>query len=93
MGWGINSTVCWRQLRRTERRPTGYVGGHAGGNILNLMVQAGIDLHGRDFSQLAVWQADLRNVTAPDVDLPRGGFDAERIYRHICQRLRAGLQP
>ena len=35
------------------------------------MVQAGIDLHGRDFSQLAVWQADLRNVTAPDVDLRR----------------------
>ncbi len=57
------------QLRRTENRPAGHIAGHAGGNILNLMVQAGIDLHGRDFSQLAVRQADLRNVTAPDVDL------------------------
>ncbi len=51
-------------LRSTEPRPSGY----AGGNILNLLVQLGIDLRGQDFSQLAVWQADLRNVTAQDVD-------------------------
>ncbi len=55
------------QLRGVQRRQAGY----AGGNILNLMVYAEIDLRGRDFSQLALWQADLRNVPAPDVDLRR----------------------
>ncbi len=55
------------QLRRAEQRLADY----AGGNILNLMVQAGIDLRGQDFSHLALWQADLRNVTALDLDLRR----------------------
>ena len=57
------------QLRQAERRPGVQADGYAGGNILNLMVQAGIDLRGRNFSRLAVRQADLRNVTAADVDL------------------------
>ncbi len=51
-------------LRRTQPRQPGY----AGGNVLNLMVQLGIDLHGQDYSQLALWQADLRNVSAQNVD-------------------------
>ena len=53
------------KLRGTQQRQAGYTGG----NLLNLMVQAGIDLRGQDFSQLALWQADLRNVSALDVNL------------------------
>ncbi len=51
-------------LRYTQPRQPGY----AGGNLLNLLVHLDIDLRGWDFSQLAVWQADLRNVTAHDID-------------------------
>jgi WD40 repeat protein len=36
--------------------------GYAVGNILNLLVQMQIDLRDRDFSALAIWQADLRDV-------------------------------
>ena len=51
-------------LRDQQPRQSGY----AGGNILNLLVQLKMDLRDYDFSQLAVWQADLRNVTAQDVN-------------------------
>ena len=51
-------------LRHAQPRQPGYIGG----NVLNLLVQLDIDLRGQDFSQLAVWQADLRNVTAHDAD-------------------------
>ena len=53
------------QLRTAPRRQ----GGYAGGNILNLMVQAHIALDRRDFSELPLWQADLRSTTAHAVDL------------------------
>ncbi|MFN8465273.1 MAG: NB-ARC domain-containing protein [Caldilineaceae bacterium] len=59
----LNSMLV--QLRYSQQRQAGYIGG----NVLNLMVQAGLDLRGQDFSQLALWQADLRNVTALDVNL------------------------
>jgi len=34
--------------------------GYAGGNLLNLLLQSGVDLSGYDFSNLAVWQVYLR---------------------------------
>lgn len=36
--------------------------GYAAGNILNLLAQMQVDLRDRDFSTLAIWQADLRDV-------------------------------
>lgn len=36
--------------------------GYAGGNILNILRQFKLDLSGYDFSDLALWQADLRNT-------------------------------
>lgn len=36
--------------------------GYAGGNVLNLLIQLQTDLTGYDFSEIAVWQADLNNV-------------------------------
>lgn len=56
--------VILAQLRHGQARKPGY----AGGNLLNLLVQLGYDLRGWDFSKLAVWQADLRNVTAQGVN-------------------------
>jgi WD40 repeat protein len=38
------------------------------GNILNLLVQAGSDLRGYDFSRLVVWQAYLQGIDLPDVN-------------------------
>jgi WD40 repeat protein/transcriptional regulator with XRE-family HTH domain len=55
------------QLRSVQPHDRGY----AGGNILNLLVQLRFDLRGMDFSQLCVWQADLRNINAQDMDLDK----------------------
>jgi WD40 repeat protein/DNA-binding MarR family transcriptional regulator len=43
--------------------------GYAAGNIFNLLCQLQVDLTGYDFSELALWQADLRNVTLHRVNL------------------------
>jgi WD40 repeat protein/DNA replication protein DnaC len=42
--------------------------GYTAGNVLNLLCQLQTDLSGYDFSQLTVWQADLRNVKLHDVN-------------------------
>lgn len=46
------------QLRRHDRGHPSY----AAGNLLNLLLHLGIDVTGYDFSQLCVWQADLRGA-------------------------------
>ena len=53
--------------------------GYAGGNLLNLLCCLNIDLTGYDFSNLSIWQADLREVELPQVnftncDLARSAF-------------------
>jgi WD40 repeat protein len=42
--------------------------GYTAGNLLNLMRHAGIDLEGYDFSQLAIWQADLQDLNLQRVN-------------------------
>jgi WD40 repeat protein/DNA-binding SARP family transcriptional activator len=42
--------------------------GYAAGNLLNLLLHLGIDPSGYDFSQLSVWQADLRGKAALAID-------------------------
>ncbi len=52
------------ELRQTQPRQPGY----AGGNLLNLLVQINGNLCGGDFSQLCLWQTDLRDVNAQNVN-------------------------
>lgn len=51
-------------LRATRSRQPGY----AAGNILNLLLEAGCDLRGFDFSQLSVWQSALQGERLQDVN-------------------------
>ena len=51
-------------LREDSPRELGYTAG----NIINLFCQMETDLTGYDFSNLCVWQADLRNVCLHDVN-------------------------
>jgi WD40 repeat protein/transcriptional regulator with XRE-family HTH domain len=57
-----------RQILSTLRQSQLHRRSYVGGNILNLLVRLDSDLRGWDFSHLAVWQADLRGVDAPEVD-------------------------
>ncbi|UFP92930.1 NB-ARC domain-containing protein [Gloeobacter morelensis] len=43
--------------------------GYAGGNLLNILCAAKVDLRGWDLSGLAVWQADLRNANLQQCNL------------------------
>ncbi|KAA3664611.1 MAG: hypothetical protein DWQ04_04820 [Chloroflexi bacterium] len=45
-----------------RQRDKPYVPGYAGGNIINLLLYLKQDLTGFDFSNLAIWQAHLRNI-------------------------------
>ena len=51
-------------LSRLNRQRPGYVGG----NIINLMRYARLNLAGYDFSNLTIWQADLQDLELHDVD-------------------------
>ncbi|MFN6535522.1 MAG: NB-ARC domain-containing protein [Nostoc sp. EkiNYC01] len=42
--------------------------GYTSGNILNLLRQLKTDLRGYDFSNLSVWQVDMRGVSLPQVN-------------------------
>ncbi|NET35759.1 MAG: NACHT domain-containing protein [Cyanothece sp. SIO1E1] len=57
-------------LRETSPAEPSY----AAGNMLNLLCQLESNLRGYDFSQLAVWQADLRNVTLHDVNFAQANL-------------------
>ncbi|BAZ47631.1 WD-40 repeat-containing protein [Nostoc sp. NIES-4103] len=48
---------------------------YTAGNVLNLLCHLGTDLSGYDFSNLSVWQADLRNVKLHDVNFQNANFD------------------
>lgn len=63
---GIENRLTKILVRLREESP--QEPGYTGGNVLNLLCQLQTDLSGHDFSELTVWQADLRNVKLHDVN-------------------------
>ncbi len=63
-----NIANCLTQILSNLRNKSPQVTGYAGGNALNLLHQAEIDLTGFDFSGLTVWQAYLQGVNLHDVN-------------------------
>jgi WD40 repeat protein/transcriptional regulator with XRE-family HTH domain len=66
-----NIILCLNQILSYLRGKSPLETGYAGGNTLNLLHQAGIDLTGLDFSHLTVWQAYLQGVNLHDVNLTK----------------------
>lgn len=56
------------QILATLQRKIAIQSGYAAGNTLNLLLQLQIDVGDRDFSQLTVWQADLRGANLQRVN-------------------------
>jgi len=56
------------QLLTNLRRSAGRAAGYGAGNLLNLMHRLGLDMTNYDFSNLTVWQADLRSATLTQVN-------------------------
>ncbi|MFN8489013.1 MAG: BTAD domain-containing putative transcriptional regulator [Caldilineaceae bacterium] len=71
------------RLLMTLRQTAPLAPGYAGGNLLNLLLAAGLDVNGYDFSHLCVWQAYLRDAYLPGLQLVgadlRGAAFAQRI--------------
>lgn len=72
----LNSEIGYESDRSLENRLSQLLAninrqrsGYAGGNLINLMRYANINLAGYDFSQLTIWRADLQ-----DLDLARVNF-------------------
>ncbi len=57
-----------KQILLTLREKSPLQPGYAGGNILNLLCQLKNDLNGHNFSNLAIWQADLQGVNLHNVN-------------------------
>ncbi|MGE5658563.1 MAG: NB-ARC domain-containing protein [Actinomycetota bacterium] len=55
-------------------REQGITPGYGGGNIFNLLCQLQIDLTGADFSDLAIWQADMRDIQLHQVNFAGANF-------------------
>lgn len=60
-----------RDMVSSLRQSGAQAAGYGAGNVLNLLIRAHCDLRGYDFSDLTVWQADLREVPLQDVSFAR----------------------
>ncbi|MBE9044554.1 pentapeptide repeat-containing protein [Pleurocapsales cyanobacterium LEGE 10410] len=56
------------KILATQQETSPRERGYTAGNIINLFCQMETDLTGYDFSNLCVWQADLRNATLHNVN-------------------------
>jgi WD40 repeat protein len=60
--------------------------GYLAGNIINLLCQLQIDLSGDDFSDLAIWQAYLKENTLKNVNF-QGGNLAKSVFMQTCSSI------
>ncbi|NHC36102.1 hypothetical protein QH73_0015865 [Scytonema millei VB511283] len=63
-----------RELPNQQRQRSRSQLGYAGGNAINLLVQMKTNLRSLDFSELAVWQADLRQVNLSGVNFEKANL-------------------
>ena len=66
-------------LKSSQPRKPGY----AGGNLLNLLWQLGIDLDGYDFSNLSVWQAYLQGMNLHRVNFANADLTRSAVARTL----------
>ncbi len=62
--------------------------GYTGGNIFNILCQLKTDLRGYDFSNLSVWQANLRSVNLPQVNFQNANL-SKSIFTKNFSRISA----
>ncbi len=68
LGSPENIASCLGQILSHLQGKSRQQMGYAGGNALNLLLQARVDLNGYDFSHLTVWQAYLQGANLHDVN-------------------------
>ncbi|WP_299491532.1 WD40 repeat domain-containing protein [Acaryochloris sp. IP29b_bin.137] len=67
--------------------------GYAAGNCLNLLVQLQVDLAGLDLSELALWQADLRDTALLKVNMAGADLKGTAFANAFPQVVTAAFNP
>lgn len=75
------------------RRQVPYRVGYAGGNLVNLLCQLGVDLTGWDFSGLPLWHAYLKGVTLHQVNFSRADLSKTLFTEIFSQVLTVAFSP
>ncbi len=73
-------------LREAAHGRSAPVPGYAAGNVLNLLLHLGVDISGYDFSHLCVWQAYLRGIYVPKLNLA-GADLAGSVFTHLFEHI------
>lgn len=75
-----------QQLSQITQSLQGYpsqITGYGAGNIINLLRHLQIDLQGCDFSNLTVWQADLRGLALYDVNFVQADLSKSQFSQNF----------
>ncbi|KAI9130375.1 eIF2A-related protein [Acaryochloris sp. CCMEE 5410] len=72
---------------------TSPVTGYGPGNLINLCRQLKLDLTGYDFSQLPIWQANLRDMSLPRVNFKEADFQQTLFTQSLSGILNIAYSP
>jgi WD40 repeat protein len=64
-----------QDVLQQQRHQAARLAGYLGGNLVNLLVHLEVDLRGCDFSNLVIWQADLRRVNLAGANFHSSTFE------------------
>ncbi|KAB8313887.1 NACHT domain-containing protein [Tolypothrix campylonemoides VB511288] len=67
--------------------------GYTGGNIFNLFCQLHTNLRGYDFSNLSVWQADMRFVNLPEVNFQNANLSKSVFTKNFSRISAVAFSP
>ncbi|MEL7245339.1 MAG: NB-ARC domain-containing protein, partial [Cyanobacteria bacterium J06573_2] len=94
VGLDITMTVTLLQnVLEQQRHEPEIISGYAAGNVINLLVYMQVDLHGYDFSNLTIWQADLQNLNLAKANFQNSAFDKSVFTTTLGEIYRLTLSP
>ncbi|MDV2992565.1 MAG: Tol-Pal system protein TolB [Chroococcidiopsis sp. SAG 2025] len=93
LGSPENLSNCLCQILSHLRGKSPQATGYAGGNALNLLLQAQIDLTGFDFSELTIWQAYLQGVNLHAVNFTNSDLSRCVFTQTLGNILSAAFSP
>lgn len=83
---------CRRLLDAWRQKPLGEQG-YTGGNVINLLHQLPCSLQGWDFSNLRIWQADLRDVSLQQTNFKGADLTRSVFKETLSQILSVAFSP
>ncbi|WP_019498082.1 eIF2A-related protein [Pseudanabaena sp. PCC 6802] len=84
---------CFRQIIANWQENFSHTPGYLGGNLINLLCQMQVDLTGYDFSNLAIWQAQLQSDRFHRVNFSNAHFAKSTFSEAMLNILCAEFSP